>query len=93
MGINYSIDDARLRAGKPTMGFINPWLYERGYKGMQDITNGSAKGCQGIDLQSGRSVKNAAVIKGASINATKGWDAVTGFGVPDFEAMKDWAMQ
>jgi tripeptidyl-peptidase-1 len=27
------------------MGFINPWLYSRGYAGFTDVTNGSSFGC------------------------------------------------
>lgn len=27
------------------MGFLNPWLYEKGYKAFTDVTNGSALGC------------------------------------------------
>ncbi|KAK1909189.1 hypothetical protein P3342_011267 [Pyrenophora teres f. teres] len=31
--------------GKPTLGFLNPWLYKKGYKGLTDITKGSSHGC------------------------------------------------
>lgn len=39
------VNDARLAAGKPTLGFLNPWLYYEGYKGLTDVVSGSAHGC------------------------------------------------
>ena len=39
------INDARIAAGKPALGFLNPWLYSVGYKGFRDVTIGSAIGC------------------------------------------------
>ena len=41
------VNDALLAAGKPVLGFLNPWLYSRGYKAFTDITSGSAMGCGG----------------------------------------------
>lgn len=38
-------NDALLAAGKPPLGFLNPWLYSVGYKAFTDITNGSSTGC------------------------------------------------
>jgi hypothetical protein len=37
-GIVALLNDWRLRHGKPTMGFLNPFLYGIGMKGMVDIT-------------------------------------------------------
>ncbi|KAF4624138.1 hypothetical protein G7Y89_g14035 [Cudoniella acicularis] len=45
-GILSLVNDALLDSGKPPLGFLNPWLYSRGYKGFTDITIGSAVGCQ-----------------------------------------------
>ncbi|KAH8652641.1 peptidase S8/S53 domain-containing protein [Tricladium varicosporioides] len=45
-GILSLVNDALLDCGKPPLGFLNPWLYSRGYKGFTDITIGSAVGCQ-----------------------------------------------
>lgn len=39
-------NDALLAAGKPPLGFLNPWLYSGGYKAFTDITSGSAQGCE-----------------------------------------------
>lgn len=87
-GIVGLLNDARLRAGKPALGFLNPFLYATGYKALNDITDGSSYGCTGIDPQSGQHV-NGGVIPGAHWNATEGWDPVTGLGTPDFQKLKD----
>ncbi|WYZ40511.1 hypothetical protein EsH8_IV_000852 [Colletotrichum jinshuiense] len=86
------LNDARIRVGQPTMGFMNPWLYKRGFKGLTDVTTGVAQGCGGVDLQSGRPLQGAGVIPFASWNGTQGWDPVTGLGLPNFEEMKKIAL-
>ncbi|OJJ45231.1 hypothetical protein ASPZODRAFT_133860 [Penicilliopsis zonata CBS 506.65] len=70
------LNDARLRAGKPQLGFLNPWLYSAGYEALNDITLGGSEGCKGN------------TIPWASWNATAGWDPATGLGTPNFEKMK-----
>ena len=47
------INDARLRAGKPTLGFLNPLIYLFAFKGFTDITTGQTDGCNGNDTQTG----------------------------------------
>jgi tripeptidyl-peptidase-1 len=37
-GIFSLVNDALIAAGKPALGFLNPWLYKKGYKGLTDIT-------------------------------------------------------
>jgi subtilase family serine protease len=59
------INDALLAAGKPVLGFLNPWIYSTANSSFTDVTNGSAIGCNTTGFP-----------------ATKGWDAVTGFGTP-----------
>jgi tripeptidyl-peptidase I len=71
-GIIGLLNDARLRAGKPTMGFINPWIYQGGYKALIDVTDGKANGCGGVDLQSGMPVPGAGIIPYATWNGTEG---------------------
>ncbi|CZR64212.1 related to tripeptidyl-peptidase I [Phialocephala subalpina] len=39
------INDALLASGKPTLGFLNPWLYSKGYRGFTDITSGNTSSC------------------------------------------------
>ncbi|KAF4783301.1 Pro-kumamolisin [Colletotrichum scovillei] len=86
------LNDARIRAGQPTMGFMNPWLYKRGFKGLTDVTTGVAQGCGGTDLQSGKPLQGSGVIPFATWNGTQGWDPVTGLGLPNFEEMKKIAL-
>lgn len=38
-------NDALLAAGRPPLGFLNPWLYSGGYNAFTDVTNGSSSGC------------------------------------------------
>lgn len=60
------VNDALIAAGKPTLGFLNPWLYKKGYKAFTDVVSGSASGCNETGT-------------GAGFPAAVGWDAVTGF--------------
>ncbi|KAF4624152.1 hypothetical protein G7Y89_g14020 [Cudoniella acicularis] len=39
------VNDALIAAGKSPLGFLNPWLYKRGFKAFTDVTSGSAVGC------------------------------------------------
>ncbi|RAK98507.1 S53 family peptidase [Aspergillus ibericus CBS 121593] len=82
------LNDARLRAGKPALGFLNPLLYSQGYKALTDVTLGQSIGCNGIDPQSDEAVAGAGIIPWAHWNATVGWDPVTGLGLPDFEKLR-----
>jgi len=61
------LNDARLKKGLPSLGFLNPLFYSHAVSGFNDITVGNNPGC-GTE----------------GFNATKGWDAVTGLGTPDF---------
>lgn len=65
------------------MGFLNPWLYTIGQFGLNDVTHGAGLGCNGLGRFNGPA-NGSPVIPGAAWNATKGWDAVTGLGTPDF---------
>ncbi|KAF9068621.1 peptidase S8/S53 domain-containing protein [Rhodocollybia butyracea] len=66
------INDARLAAGKGTIGFINPTIYSASFReAFNDIKIGSNPGC-GTD----------------GFNAAYGWDPVTGLGTPNFEKLR-----
>lgn len=86
------LSDARLRAGKPVLGFLNPWIYSSGYKALRDITAGGSYGCGGVNPQTEQHVDGSLVIPYAHWNATRGWDPVTGLGTPDFQKLKALAM-
>jgi len=86
-GIVGLLNDARLRAGKSVLGWLNPLIYQIGNKAFVDVTEGFAPGCTG-----GRR-ENGAKIPGLRWNATASWDPVTGFGTPDFMKWKDLVMK
>jgi tripeptidyl-peptidase-1 len=75
------LNNARLAAGQPTLGFLNPWIYSRGYQGLHDIQDGGSMGCIGRSIYSNL---KAPMVPFASWNATDGWDPVTGYGTPNF---------
>lgn len=75
------LNNQRIASGKPALGFLNPWIYSQGYKGLNDITRGGSTGCTGRSIYSGL---KAPYVPYASWNATEGWDPVTGYGTPDF---------
>jgi tripeptidyl-peptidase-1 len=78
------LNAARLQSGQPPFGFLNPWLYTRGFKALTDIVNGGSTGCTGTDQYSGLKTP---FVPYASWNATKGWDPVTGLGTPLFDGL------
>lgn len=48
------VNDALLAAGKPVLGFLNPWLYKGGSAAFTDILTGSAAGCQVSGFPAGK---------------------------------------
>jgi tripeptidyl-peptidase I len=77
-----NINALRFAAGLPSMGFLNPFLYGYGKRGLTDITEGGSIGCNGFSLASG---EIGTFIPYAGWNATVGWDPVTGLGTPRFQ--------
>ena len=88
-GIIALLNAALLEAGKSPLGFLNPWIYSKGYKGLTDIVNGGSTGCTGTDIYSGLP---APKVPFASWNATIGWDPVTGYGTPNFQKLLQLTM-
>jgi tripeptidyl-peptidase-1 len=81
-GIVALLNDARLKAKKPSLGFLNPLLYANP-DALNDITLGGSTGCDGNARFHGKP-NGSPVIPYASWNSTPGWDAVTGLGTPNF---------
>ncbi|KAF2216530.1 hypothetical protein CERZMDRAFT_34206 [Cercospora zeae-maydis SCOH1-5] len=54
-GVVALVNDALIAAGRPVLGFMNPWLYSVGYQGLNDIVQGSSSGCntKGFPAQQG----------------------------------------
>jgi tripeptidyl-peptidase-1 len=72
-GILSLVNEERLKAGKSSLGYLNPMIYKTlGPNGVfNDITDGSNPGCGTEGFYAG-----------------PGWDPVTGWGTPDFQKMK-----
>ncbi|KAI0970162.1 peptidase S8/S53 domain-containing protein [Xylaria arbuscula] len=68
------VNSQRIDAGKPALGFLNPWLYSlpTGANGLNDITSGKSSGCD-----------DTAISK-AGFSAVTGWDPVTGLGSANY---------
>merc|ERR1712050_458645 len=73
-GIFAKVNGVRLAAGKPAMGFLNPFIYKNP-DAFFDVTSG---------------INSDAKVYG--FTAVKGWDAATGFGTPNYEALAKAAM-
>jgi len=56
------LNDARLRAGKPVLGYLNPWLYSDGYKSLIDVEDGRSGGCYGENAQNGKPYNASTII-------------------------------
>ncbi|KAG9394508.1 Pro-kumamolisin, activation domain [Carpediemonas membranifera] len=83
-GLVTLLNDARLRHGLSSMGFINPWLYE---------TSRTHPECF-VDIVTGNnrcgSMGSACCPQG--FEAAPGWDSVTGLGTPVWECLRDVAI-
>ncbi|KAF9063695.1 family S53 protease [Rhodocollybia butyracea] len=65
------INDRLLAAGNPVLGFLNPFLYANP-SAFFDITSGQNIGCDSnVD----------------GFSASTGWDAISGLGTPNFDAL------
>ncbi|KAJ7624611.1 family S53 protease [Roridomyces roridus] len=65
------VNDRLIGAGRPVLGFLNPFLYSpAGRAAFDDVVSGSNPGC-GTD----------------GFSASPGWDPVTGLGTPKFERL------
>jgi len=73
-GIFSKLNGLRLAAGKPAMGFLNPFIYQHP-DAFFDVTSGTNSDS-----------------KTYGFTAVKGWDAATGFGTPNYEALAKAAM-
>ncbi|KAF2848021.1 subtilisin-like protein [Plenodomus tracheiphilus IPT5] len=81
-GVVALLNDARLRAKKPSLGFLNPLLYSNP-DALNDVVLGKSTGCDGLARFHGPP-NGSPVIPYASWNATSGWDPVSGLGTPNF---------
>ncbi|KAI0663984.1 family S53 protease-like protein [Cubamyces menziesii] len=70
------LNDRLVSAGRPPLGFVNPWLYKEGYKAFTDITTGNSTTMCTENITH-------------TIQVTEGWDPVTGLGTPRFDLLVD----
>ncbi|KAJ6564191.1 family S53 protease-like protein [Mycena capillaripes] len=70
-GVIALINDRLVAAGKPVLGFLNPFLYSTGANAFTDVTIGHNSGfvCPASSV---------------AFDAAVGWDALTGLGTPVF---------
>jgi len=73
-GIFAKINGVRLAAGKPALGFLNPFIYKNP-DAFFDVTSGTNSDTRKYGF-----------------TAVKGWDAATGLGTPNYEALAKAAM-
>ncbi|EIN11974.1 subtilisin-like protein [Punctularia strigosozonata HHB-11173 SS5] len=73
------INDQLLAAGKPVLGFLNPFIYSTASNAFTDITIGKNTGVHCPSTVS-------------AFTATTGWDATSGFGTPVFSKLLAAAM-
>ena len=79
-GLVSLMNEARMTAGKPALGFLNPFLYQN-EDAFTDVTQGSNKiGRGGNTLPYG-------------FNCSAGWDPATGLGTPLFDKLLAAAMK
>ncbi|KAK2022663.1 subtilisin-like protein [Colletotrichum zoysiae] len=85
-GLLGSVNAALIQAGKPPMGFVNPWLYGAGARALNDVSVGASVGCNGLTGFGSQKLppeSGAKIVPNASWPAAAGWDAVSGLGTPD----------
>merc|ERR1711907_874354 len=80
-GLVSLLNEYRLQNGKSALGFLNPLLYKMGEAktSYHDVTVGNNR----IDTMSIEKLSEG-------YSCTEGWDAVTGFGTPNFAEMLEF---
>ncbi|KIY52320.1 tripeptidyl peptidase A [Fistulina hepatica ATCC 64428] len=89
-GLVALLNDARLKNKQPPLGFLNPLLYSKAVKtanALNDITIGHNAGCGTEGFNVSRLLISTDVL--SKMQATYGWDPVTGLGTPNFGLLKD----
>lgn len=83
-GLVSLLNEHRLQNGNSPLGFLNPLLYKMGaaQTGYQDVTVGDNR----LDEMSIMKLSEG-------YSCTEGWDAVTGFGTPNFGQMLEFVKQ
>jgi len=75
-GVFSLLNDVRLNAGKPTLGFLNPFLYQAGSKAFRDLD----------DAENNNNNKAGCCPQG--FYTASYWSPITGLGVPYYSVLK-----
>jgi tripeptidyl-peptidase-1 len=76
------INDERIRNGKPSLGFLNPALYQADRSIYNDITSGDSF-CAMTQNPGQKCCKQG-------FYASGGWDPLTGLGTPKFDKLREY---
>lgn len=89
------VNDALIAKGKPTLGFLNPWIYGGAYKALTDITSGSSIGCNssGFPAAEGWDAGKSSFVDIVKKVRDADPDTVTGYGTPNFAKLVDAAFE
>ena len=79
-GVIALINDARLKNGQSAVGFINPALYAMAQSNFNDVTIGNNTGTEANGVGGNKYCFTY------GYGAATGWDPVTGFGTPNYQA-------
>jgi tripeptidyl-peptidase I len=71
-GIFAQLNNVRLAGGKPSLGWLNPFIYSTGASCFNDVNDGSQNNCKALTT---------------GFSALDGWDPATGFGTPNFQCL------
>jgi tripeptidyl-peptidase-1 len=76
-------------AGKPALGFLNPWLYSTAASALNDITSGSNTGCNtnGFSAKAGWDPVRASLFACTS-RVTEYLLQITGLGSPNYAKLR-----
>jgi len=81
------LNGARIAAGLPSLGFLSPWLYGEGFKGLNDIVGGNNpdgfKAVKGWDPVTGLGTPNFGLLKDLALCETADGDRTKGKGSRD----------
>ena len=85
------LNDARIAAGLPSLGFLNPWLYGEGSKDLNDIVGRNNPGCgmdgfkaiKGWDPVTGFGTPNFGLLKDLTLCDAENGDRTKGEGSRD----------
>jgi len=77
-GLFALLNDVRMQNGMPTLGFLNPFIYQTAAAHSDAFT----------DVTSGQNTDECCV----GFKAAPGWDPITGWGLPNYSTLKNYVL-